>query len=89
MSDPLSGCDVPLTECHFPLSKGNAKKNAPFALFSGYVVTIFVFIVELSGITHPIRGNVLRTMPAEHLFSLARRLCGTDQRAEAPENSFE
>jgi hypothetical protein len=28
-------------------------------------------------------------MPAEHLFSLARRLCGTDQRAEALENSFE
>jgi hypothetical protein len=54
-----------------------------------YIVTMFVFMVELSRITHPIRGSVLGTMPAEHLFSLARRLCGTDQRAEALENSFE
>jgi hypothetical protein len=54
-----------------------------------YIVTMFDFIVELSRITHPIRGSVLGTMPAEHLLSLARRLWGTDQRARALENSFE
>jgi hypothetical protein len=49
---------------------------------------MFVVIVELSRITHPIRGSVLGTMPVELLFSLARRLCGADQRLVAPENSF-
>jgi hypothetical protein len=50
---------------------------------------MFVFIVELSRITHPIHGSVLGTMPAEHLFSLTRRLCSADQRAEALGSSFE
>jgi hypothetical protein len=36
MQDPLTGSDVPLIDCHFPLSKPNAKKNVPFVLVSGY-----------------------------------------------------
>jgi hypothetical protein len=67
-------------------------KDLPVWLPPGYVVSI-IFIVDLSRITHSIRGIVLRTMLVEHvlgimlvehLFSVARALCSTDQRAGAP-----
>jgi hypothetical protein len=54
-----------------------------------YIITLFALIVELSRLTRPVRGSVFRTMPAEHLFSLVRRLSGTDQGVESLEMSFE
>jgi hypothetical protein len=69
--------------------RGGDAWAAPIETLQKYLVTKFVFIVELSRIAHPIRGSVLGTMPAAHWLSLARRLCDTDQRAEALENSFE
>ena len=54
-----------------------------------YIMTMFVMVLELSRLTGPVRGSVFGTMPAEHTFSLVRRLSGTDQRAETLENSFE
>jgi hypothetical protein len=49
---------------------------------------LFALIVELSRLTRPVRSSVFGTMPAEHLFSLERRLSGTDQGVESLEGSF-
>jgi hypothetical protein len=42
-------------------------------------------LIGLSGLTHSIRGDVLWTMPAEHLHASVWSLCRTDQRTEALE----
>jgi hypothetical protein len=52
-------------------------------------VTLSAIIVELPRLTRHVRGSVFGTMPAEHLFSLVRRLSDTDQGVESLERSFE
>jgi hypothetical protein len=56
-----------------------------------YCGTVFSVAARLARCdrTHLLRGSALGIVPAEHLFSLARRLCGTDQRAEALEIGFQ
>jgi hypothetical protein len=38
----------------------------------------FLLSVELSRLIRPVRGRVFGTMPADHLFSIVRRLSGTE-----------
>jgi hypothetical protein len=69
--------------------RGEVAGAATTETLQTYIFTLVIIIGELSQIAQPIRGGVLGTMPADHLFALVRRLSRTDQRAEALENGFE
>jgi hypothetical protein len=48
---------------------------------------MFVLNVELSRVTQGVRGSVLGTIPGEHVFSLTRGECRTEESGEGVEKS--
>jgi hypothetical protein len=83
------GAHAPLNQAITGTRRGGVGRAATTETLQPYIVTLYVIIAELSRIAHPIRGSVLGIVTSEHLFAIVRRLCRTDQKADALDRVFE